>query len=262
MSRAQYLHLISVEPSTGQVRIAAESKEAAYGRGRPAVRLTSKTAFTTGLFVIDVNHIPEGNATWPAFWSFGPNWPYSGEIDIVEGRNDQPNNQSTLHTNPGCVMPTPDASRMTGKFIESLNCNFADGHKGCTTQGPESSFGPGLNHLGGGVFAMLWTTSSISIWHWARQNIPANITSGAPPDPTQWGLPTSYFQLGANCPAKHFLNHHLVLNTTFCGEWAGPTFRGPTGHGIDACNSYVSHNPKMFADAYWDINYIHAYSVP
>jgi hypothetical protein len=258
-SRARYLGLLSYNETTGQIRIAADSKNKAHGRGRPSVRLKSKTVFNKGLFIIDVNHIPEGNATWPAFWSFGPNWPYSGEIDIIEGRNDQSNNQATLHTGPGCVMPTPDASKMTGRFIESLDCNYKSGLKGCTTLGDVDTFGPGLNKKGGGVFALLWTNTNISVWHWSRENIPQNIVSGAAPDPAQWGLPVSYFQLGNNCLPRHFQDHRLVLNTTFCGDWAGPEFVGPTGRGVDACRRYVKGYPKEFAKAYWDINYIRAY---
>lgn len=260
--RANYLGLLSIDPVKGNVRIAADSKNEAYGRGRSSVRLSSKTVFTTGLFIIDVNHVPEGNAVWPALWSFGPNWPDSGEIDIIEGKNNQPNNQSTLHSGTGCIMPTPDSSKMTGKFIESLDCNYKDGTKGCTTQGPLSSFGPGLNQAGGGVFALLWSNTEAAVWFFPRNTIPQNIKSGASPDPTQWGLPVSYFQFGANCSPNHFVNHHLILNTTFCGDWAGTSFVGPNGSGVDACNYYVTYNPSQFTGAYWDINFIRAYSVP
>ncbi|OBT60169.1 hypothetical protein VE03_10456 [Pseudogymnoascus sp. 23342-1-I1] len=55
--------------------------------GRASVRLTSNKSYTHGLFVTDIAHIPSGVCgTWPAFWLFGPDWPNSGEIDIIEGR--------------------------------------------------------------------------------------------------------------------------------------------------------------------------------
>jgi hypothetical protein len=44
--------------------------------------------------------------TWPAVWEVGDNWPYGGEVDIVEGVNDQAPNRATLHTGPGCTMPS------------------------------------------------------------------------------------------------------------------------------------------------------------
>ena len=40
--------------------------------------------------------MPSGSGNWPAFWALGTNissvsWPLSGEIDIVEGIGDRPN---------------------------------------------------------------------------------------------------------------------------------------------------------------------------
>jgi len=260
-SRARYLNLLHYDAKTGRTRIDVESTENSYGRGRASVRLSSKSTFTTGLFLIDVQHVPEGNATWPAFWLFGPDWPNSGEIDVIEGINNQPNNQSTLHTSSGCVMPTPSPATMTGTFLQSLDCNYIDGTKGCSTQGPVGSFGPGLNAKGGGVFALLWTTQAISVWFWPRQQVPAAISLGVNPDPSQWGLPVSYFPFGNSCPASHFVNHNVILNTTFCGDWAGPNFKSDSGSGVDACNYYVHSNPAQFQNAYWDIQSIRIYAV-
>ncbi len=56
-------------------------------RGRNSVRISSYAAFDESLIVIDLQHMPEGCSTWPAFWTLsqrGP-WPHGGEIDIIEG---------------------------------------------------------------------------------------------------------------------------------------------------------------------------------
>jgi hypothetical protein len=260
-SRAKYLGIIGTDAVSGAVRIGVESKAPAYGRGRASVRLSSRQVYTTGLFVIDVNHVPEGNGVWPAFWSFGPDWPNSGEIDIIEGINDQGYNQSTLHSGPGCVVPMPAAGEMTGSFIGSRDCHFEEGYKGCSTRHADGSFGPDLNRAGGGVFAALWTTSAISVWYWPRASVPANLRDVLHPDPSTWGAPSSYFKLGADCSPSQFNRHHLILNTTFCGDWAGEGFVGPKGKGRDACNYFVAYNPKEFERAYWDINFIRTYQV-
>jgi hypothetical protein len=43
--------------------------------GRPSVRITSKKSYNTALVVLDVEHMPTGCGTWPAFWMVGPKWP-------------------------------------------------------------------------------------------------------------------------------------------------------------------------------------------
>lgn len=61
--------------------------------------------------------MPEGCGTWPAAWeTLESDWPNSGEVDIVEGVNNETPNQSTLHTSAGCTMPGGGA--MTG-FVHS-----------------------------------------------------------------------------------------------------------------------------------------------
>ena len=56
-------------------------------RGRDSIRITSWKAYEDSVIVLDLEHMPEGCSTWPAFWTLskaGP-WPRGGEIDIVEG---------------------------------------------------------------------------------------------------------------------------------------------------------------------------------
>ena len=93
------------------------------------VRLHSRDQFNGGLVVISVAKTPYGGGAWPAFWMVGNdpnvwnynipknpglaltnNWPYRGEIDIIEyvntytqeSRDAQERNHVTLHTSPGC----------------------------------------------------------------------------------------------------------------------------------------------------------------
>jgi len=55
-------------------------------RGRDSIRISSKWAFDESVIIIDLEHMPHGCATWPAFWTLsqeGP-WPTGGEVDIIE----------------------------------------------------------------------------------------------------------------------------------------------------------------------------------
>lgn len=55
-------------------------------RGRDSNRISSKWAYDESVIIIDLEHMPHGCATWPAYWTLsqrGP-WPTGGEIDIIE----------------------------------------------------------------------------------------------------------------------------------------------------------------------------------
>jgi len=56
-------------------------------RGRDSIRISSQNAYDEAIFVLDLQHMPAGCSTWPAFWTLsqaGP-WPNGGEIDVIEG---------------------------------------------------------------------------------------------------------------------------------------------------------------------------------
>ena len=99
--------------------------------------------------------MPYGCATWPAFWTVGANWPYGGEIDIVEGVNNGGNNQMTLHTAPGCSIS--QTSDFAGTVLQDSCDAFLNYNTGCGVEDPSSkSYGKTFNSNGGGVFATLW----------------------------------------------------------------------------------------------------------
>ena len=106
---------------------------------------------------MDSVHMPAGCATWPAFFSNGPNWPSDGEVDIVEGINDYTNDQSTAHTNPGCSLPNTNSSSLgiTGTVIGGTDCDaLQNGNTGCGIRSSQTnSFGAAFNANGGGVYA-------------------------------------------------------------------------------------------------------------
>lgn len=262
-STARGLGLVSVD-AKGHARIAVENETVATN-GRKSVRLRSKKSYEQGLFVIDVDHLPEGNGVWPAFWTVGAKWPAGGEIDIIEGVSNQPTNASTLHTKASCSMAGVDqTATMTGHYTER-DCNAGDKatgmpYIGCGVTGPQGSFGPAFNAGGGGVFAMKWTAEAIDVWAWTRARIPDDIAGGATPTPESWGLPVAHFALGTECTPDHFGPQQMILNTTLCGDWAGNVFVGQDGkRGPDACRAYVLNHPTAFDNAFWDVAYIRTF---
>lgn len=79
---------LSASNETFIMRADATKVVPSTARGRDSIRITSHHAYNDSVIVLDLAHMPEGCATWPAFWTIsesGP-WPNGGEIDIIEGR--------------------------------------------------------------------------------------------------------------------------------------------------------------------------------
>lgn len=232
-------------------------------KGRKSVRVTSQKAFTHGLFIADIAHMPSSTCgVWPAFWMFGPEWPTSGEIDIIEGIHTQTTNSITLHTGPGCSM-TNEGS-LTKTNLTQSDCNSPSGC-GLNTK-DNQNYGDGFNAIGGGVYATEWTSQYIAVWHFPRTNIPADITAGNP-NPANWGLPSAKFVGNQGCDIdSHFKNNNIVFDTTFCGDWAGQPSIWNANVECSAlaptCKDFVAGNPASFSDAYWVVNTVKVYQQP
>src|SRR6202043_1534763 len=97
----------------------------------------------------------------------------------------------TLHTSEGITMSAKD----TAENLQILNadCGAGGGYQGCgMASKDQTGYGDGFNTAGGGVYAMEWTSDFISIWHFSRANIPADITNGKP-NPGSWPAPMGKF---------------------------------------------------------------------
>ena len=146
----------------------------------------------------------------PAFWMIGPNWPNDGEIDIIEGVNDNANNAMTLHTSDGCSITNDGA--FTGVLTTS-NCYVsAPGqpyNAGCDIQDPSTqSYGADFNSNGGGIIVTEWTATDINIWFFPRGTTPSDLEAGKP-DPASWGEPVAQFQ-GSCDIQNHFADMQIV----------------------------------------------------
>ena len=131
-----------------------------------SVRISSRTQYNTGLFILDLDRAPWGCGVWPAWWTVGPNWPSGGEIDIIEGVHEQATNQMTLHTSAGCTLNTkpPGNLAFTSTILGTQCASSNSNNDGCAFSDDNSnSYGQGLANAGGGVFAMLWDDSGVKI---------------------------------------------------------------------------------------------------
>jgi hypothetical protein len=241
---------------------------------RQAVRITTNSQYDGGLWIMDSVHMPTGCATWPAFWTNGPNWPTTGEIDIVEGVNTYTNDQSTIHTGVGCTLPTSSSSALdiTGTVVGGTDCSAADSdNEGCGVRSANTnSFGAAFNSAGGGVYAMKWDTTGISVYFFPRSSVPADITAGNPM-PANWGTPVANWP-ASNCdPSTYFQSHSAIFDTTLCGDWAGGVWNGTgvpgqdvscaVSTGYDTCEAYVQANGAAFAQAYWEVVSVNIYQL-
>ncbi|KAI4519310.1 hypothetical protein K525DRAFT_258590 [Schizophyllum commune Loenen D] len=234
--------------------------------GRMSVRIHSQDVFTGGLLILDAVHLPTGCGSWPAFWTNGPNWPTGGEIDIVEYVHDYTNDQATVHTAPGCNLPTDSTKELniTGSIVGGTNCAAAEtGNQGCGVRSPDKhSAGAAFNSIGGGVYTMVWDDDGIAIYFFRRDSIPDDITAGEP-RPDLWGTAAARWPASSCDPYKYFYDNIAIFDTTFCGDWAGSawTTSGILGQdtscadrtGVSTCEEYVLNHGSSFQETYWEI---------
>ncbi|CAI6272186.1 unnamed protein product [Periconia digitata] len=254
-----------VSNETGLVYLGVDSTHiyTQTDQGRPSVRLESKMTFTEGLFIINLTHIPVGCGTWPAFWTAGlGDWQNDGEIDIIENVNDARTNNAALHAAGSCRVL--NSSSQTGLW-KSTDCNTKhDGNQGCGITFTEPyNYGAEFNANGGGIYAMEWKNDSIDIWFFTHDKIPSTLKDGtAIPNPQAFGTPSASF--AGPCSdsfGEKFFNHTIIIDTTFCGGYAGGLFGSGASEcpvlekstPIASCVDYVARNPTLFEDAWWGI---------
>ncbi|EUC65412.1 family 16 endo-1,3(4)-beta-glucanase from glycoside hydrolase, putative [Rhizoctonia solani AG-3 Rhs1AP] len=259
---AQRLNLTYASGNTFVLRSDYTTTLNPSGAGRNSVRIQSKKQWSTHVEILDVRHMPQGCGSWPAYWTTNTaNWPAAGEIDIIEGVNDQAPNAATLHTTAGCTQPfTRDQTGTT----TTTDCNWqVNGNAGCGVKNPlANSYGPSFNANGGGWYAMERTSTYIKVWFWPRNSatVPAQVKNGGSSiDTSTWGTPFAAFVNNSCDIAGHFAAENIIINLTFCGDWAGNSdvYRGSGCP--STCVDYVNNNPAAFKNAYWDIAALRVY---
>nr|AWH98111.1 beta 1,3(4)-glucanase [Aphelenchoides besseyi] len=264
INRSQALSAKMIRTQNNQLYLGVDQQNIVSdgARGRDSIRIFSKKSYDKALIILDLEHMPAGQCgTWSAFWTFGPDWPNNGEVDIIEGVHMSTKNAMTLHTSPGCLMT--NSTNFSGQLMYP-NCDVkASGqpdNSGCSITG--GSYGSVFNKQKGGVYMAEWTDSYIRIWFIPRSNIPSDILDSKP-DPSKWGKPLAEFtnqQCDLNAKIR---SQNIVFNVAFCGDWAGdPAVWRQYPQCLAAasnCADYVRHNPFAFKDTYWLINSLKIY---
>ncbi|KAI0726241.1 putative beta-glucanase from glycoside hydrolase family GH16, partial [Fomitopsis betulina] len=235
----------------------------ATGPGRKSNRIKSNAQYNTHVAVFDIRHMPQGCATWPAVWEADDAvGSASGEVDIFEGVNDIAPNSVTLHTAGNCTMPSNRTQLGTSISNDcSSTSDIGNGNNGCSVDAPyTSTYGSVFNDNGGGYYALERTAELIRVWFWAhtQDGIPTDITGGASSINTDnWGTPIAFFPNTTCDIGTIFGDNNIVIDLTFCGNWAGDAF---TRSGCGAnCTQYVEQNPSAFSEAYWDFAALRIY---
>ncbi|KAI0314130.1 glycoside hydrolase family 16 protein [Amylostereum chailletii] len=228
--------------------------------GRKSSRIQSVKSWDLHVSVYNVVHMPQGCGTWPAIWELGVGtWPVNGEVDILEGVNDVSPNAATLHTTPGCTMP--DIRNETGVPTQASCDTAVNYNAGCGVHSPDAnSYGPAFNANGGGWYAVERTDDFIKVWFWPRNSVdaPACVLEGDDNVNTDsWGTSFAYFPNTSCDIASHFNAANIIINLTFCGNWAGQSYSNDGCPGN--CTDYVSNNPSAFTDAYFELASIRVY---
>jgi hypothetical protein len=180
-------------------------------RGRKSIRLSSHLALEeNSLVIIDLEHMPttsgatgtpQGCSLWPAFWTFGPQWPNSGEIDIIEYVNTDAAVLTSLHTSAGCDESRESTTSFAGTWgigeynqpNDNCDVNAPDqySNSGCGIEYGNAPVGAKFNGASngkGGVFVMEWSSIEIRAFYFPRETVPADILAHSP-IPDSWGLP-------------------------------------------------------------------------
>ncbi|ODN79371.1 hypothetical protein L202_03375 [Cryptococcus amylolentus CBS 6039] len=268
---AQNTSLLRTTSSGTTILAVDNTSSVAYDSKRYAPKLLSKSLYDVGtVWVMDTVHMPYGCSVWPAFWTQGANWPEGGEIDIMEGINNQTTNVIALHTSntTTCTVDSSSTSSFSGT-VENNDCNNSlNSGAGCTVKdGDEKSYGAGFAEAGGGVYVGEYAEDGIRVWFITRADVPESLTADASSlDTSTLGTPVAEY-LASTCEIDQaFSPQTLTINIALCGDFAGipalleQTCPALVGDATCYTTYVINDQSTTYAQAYFEINYINVFS--
>ncbi|BGP44227.1 hypothetical protein JCM10450v2_000038 [Rhodotorula kratochvilovae] len=271
-SAAYEKDLVTIKDGRVHIRVSPTAEDGKLA----AVKLSSKQQYSEGLYIWDIERMPQVCGAWPAIWSTGDNWPAGGEMDLVEYVSRQSMNGMSVHTTTGCWA---GSSGYTGEAMmtdasQALNCDSdATDAQGCGFRTKENhTAGLGANYGMGGVYALEWATSGIKMWYFPRSEIPSDLKRKNP-EPSSWKKPTLFVD-EANCSpiSNYFSAQTWVINTEICGTWADGVWNSDNSYagqnegscasrtGYSTCAEYALAESPDFKHAYWRIGSLSVYN--
>ncbi|GAA5956296.1 hypothetical protein JCM3765_005621 [Sporobolomyces pararoseus] len=263
--------LVEVKHNKAHIRVSPKDS----GSMRDSVKLVTKQRYSEGLYVWDVERMPQVCGAWPALWSTGENWPNGGEIDLIEYVSHQSMNSFSVHTGEGCWA---GSSGYSGRAMlatqNALNCNAdATDSQGCGFRTKRNNTaGMGANFNGGGLYVLEWSSAGIKAWMFERDQIPKDLSSKSP-NPSSWTTPDMYISASSCNPSTYFTPQQFVVTTDICGKWAGGavwssdnSYAGQSEGscaattGFDTCAGYAQSRGWDYKHAYWRIASLDIYN--
>ncbi|KAG8787442.1 hypothetical protein FRC15_009145 [Serendipita sp. 397] len=243
--------------------------------------------------------MPVGCGTWPAAWTTTTkDWPYAGEIDVIEGANANSNtsisnlvslgllspdsrlasasgsslpgnttysgqNAISLHTAPNCPLADRTADSMTGTPGNGDCSGTSEGNIGCGVTIPGKSFGGEFNQNGGGIYAMyrdLRNTSSVQAWFWPRDvTPPAEVLNSTATSVN----PSTWGTPTASFKFKYGgcggqFHRHVIVLNI---DFCGDYADATyTSSGCPgSCEAFVKYNPRAFTEAFFEFRSVRVY---
>lgn len=265
-----------VQASSDRVFIGVDKSSGAASAPVGSVRVSSKAVFSSGIFVLSLDHVPTGCGSWPSLWMSGGQQGY--KLDIVEAVHTSTRVTTTLHTATRCEQSSLQGNRdFSGKWAKGSfkplanDCNDAAPgqwkNQGCEQIGPQGSMGVPFNLGGGGTFVTEWepTEGYISTWFFRNGTLPPDLADGKSLlNPAAWGVPYSHFRFSEDtCPKNTLGNARIVLDVNLCGSYGDALFKkscpAEASH-EGTCSDFVAKHPEVLRQAYWSIRRLDVYN--
>ena len=205
-------------------------------RGRDSNRIFSNWAFDESVIILDLEHMPHGCATWPAFWSYSQMsaWPTGGEIDIIEVTHTPVStpNFSTLRTRTSGRQPS--YTKLDFVAYAPKLCNARGAASNWVNELPTSHLMELVAHRSAGrltrqIATLASTTTKAAELRFSSQIPTVKISTRKGVDSMPWHAARKTVSKFGSGPGtvvcRMTWDTMVILWTQICGVLLRPTFR-------------------------------------